>query len=1175
MKTKKLIRILSLVGVVLTSCTFRDEKQDVSWSKWHDNGDGTHSRHSLNDITVQETQPHTFTLNKVVAAPTDVAPGKELYKCDLCGALESRDVPPTGNYVFDQKVVSDKYIYERCSEHSAIYYMSSVEGAYGNPNALFEHTDIGEEYTEVEYVKSDGSQFIDTEVINSENYLVSYNNEMQSKAIPEAYQEVEYIQKQGNQYIDTGFVPNYSRGFKVEIEFSTSVDKKNYCLVSNYNSPSNISVEINESNKAKLYLGHTGIEVTVGEINPGFENRNKVILEYANSEMTLTCNGYPKRVSFPLSGNAGESLFLFVDNALRFDQFSDDIRLYSLKIFDGSMLVRNLLPCYEKSTEKVSLYDSVYGEFYFNKGTGEFLKGNKVSNRYARLPSDYQEVEYLESNGLQKIDSGLKINKTDTGIIRGRFHILEDNNNTYAGANYLLQLNAPKSAVCKRIINHEMHFENGATTHYVDGVQFKVDKYTTLPTNVKIGVFALGAADNKWWSPGGTQAYAGLKMRLYSETIELNGFVKREFIPCYRLSDGVAGLYDIVNQDFYSNVGTGEFVKGPFVGSGNASRLPNEYKEVECIVADGTQYIDTGFADTVNTIVAIDVQYTDVTTVQQRIFGHGYDSDTGANVSFEAYINGDNQWARATSDGKGIWQASGKAADTNRHTFVLDNERFVIYNNGRTIGYDEENNSHITRENTENLTLLARSDGSRASRAKLFGCKIWDGEVLKRDFVPCYKKADGEVGLFDLVTCAFFTNAGTGEFTKGREMGSSIDHKDYSSVAKHDLPETYHQVAYIQSFGDVSINTGVVGKARLELIGSFACVNKNQLMGYAEEAPLCFGVGTNNKYVGADLAISDKDTIIYDCGYSTEDKAILNINDTEYVRTDLPAAIDDQELKLFSLGGAGGSYFKFYEAKIYQNNVLVRDFIPVRNIYFNKYGIYDLVQDKAYEAADGIRTEGGSDFVLPTNEDHINLFISRSSNESITRQEQITNCKIYNLDNSIYREFVPVIRNSDGKPGFFEVKEQKFYTNEYGNELKFGNKVGHHFDKGVTQKEPTHTEDGLIVYTCSICGRKVYEKADRLAYKVTFVVPDYVATIRIFQEIDPSKYEEGLVGYTRNINTYNYSKISAMIRFEVMTTEEVELVVTSTNGEVQELDGTNLYRVINIVHDCVITIVKK
>ena len=125
MKTKKLIGILSLLGVVLTSCTFRDDKQELVWSKWHDNGDGTHSRHNLNDITVQETKPHTFTLSKVVVAPTDVTPGKEIYKCDLCGAIENRDVAPTGNYVFDQEVVDDKYVYERCSDHSAIYYKST------------------------------------------------------------------------------------------------------------------------------------------------------------------------------------------------------------------------------------------------------------------------------------------------------------------------------------------------------------------------------------------------------------------------------------------------------------------------------------------------------------------------------------------------------------------------------------------------------------------------------------------------------------------------------------------------------------------------------------------------------------------------------------------------------------------------------------------------------------------------------------------------------------------------------------------------------------------------------------------------------------------------------------------------------------------------------------------
>ncbi len=34
------------------------------------------------------------------------------------------------------------------------------------------------------------------------------------------------------------------------------------------------------------------------------------------------------------------------------------------------------------------------------------------------------------------------------------------------------------------------------------------------------------------------------------------------FIPCYRKSDSVAGMYDIVNDKFYTNSGTGEFLIG-------------------------------------------------------------------------------------------------------------------------------------------------------------------------------------------------------------------------------------------------------------------------------------------------------------------------------------------------------------------------------------------------------------------------------------------------------------------------------------------------------------------------------------------------------------------------------------------------------------------------------------
>jgi hypothetical protein len=48
---------------------------------------------------------------------------------------------------------------------------------------------------------------------------------------------------------------------------------------------------------------------------------------------------------------------------------------------------------------------------------------------------------------------------------------------------------------------------------------------------------------------------------------------------------------------------------------------------------------------------------------------------------------------------------------------------------------------------------------------KFYYCQIYDDNTLVRDFIPCYRKSDGEVGLYDIVGKKFYTNAGTGAFT--------------------------------------------------------------------------------------------------------------------------------------------------------------------------------------------------------------------------------------------------------------------------------------------------------------------------------------------------------------------------------------------------------------------------
>lgn len=42
---------------------------------------------------------------------------------------------------------------------------------------------------------------------------------------------------------------------------------------------------------------------------------------------------------------------------------------------------------------------------------------------------------------------------------------------------------------------------------------------------------------------------------------------------------------------------------------------------------------------------------------------------------------------------------------------------------------------------------------------KVFALKMYKGDTLIRDFVPCYRKFDKVAGLYDLVEGKFYTNA--------------------------------------------------------------------------------------------------------------------------------------------------------------------------------------------------------------------------------------------------------------------------------------------------------------------------------------------------------------------------------------------------------------------------------
>lgn len=59
------------------------------------------------------------------------------------------------------------------------------------------------------------------------------------------------------------------------------------------------------------------------------------------------------------------------------------------------------------------------------------------------------------------------------------------------------------------------------------------------------------------------------------------------------------------------------------------------------------------------------------------------------------------------------------------------------------------------------------TDFTPYSWAKIYSHKIYNSSwTLVRNLVPCYRKSDGEIWMYDTVTDTFYTNSWTGTFTK-------------------------------------------------------------------------------------------------------------------------------------------------------------------------------------------------------------------------------------------------------------------------------------------------------------------------------------------------------------------------------------------------------------------------
>lgn len=68
------------------------------------------------------------------------------------------------------------------------------------------------------------------------------------------------------------------------------------------------------------------------------------------------------------------------------------------------------------------------------------------------------------------------------------------------------------------------------------------------------------------------------------------------------------------------------------------------------------------------------------------------------------------------------------------------------------------------------LYIFKRANGTSPFKGRLYKLTIDNGNTEKLNLVPCYRKSDGEIGMYDLVNGMFYTNSGSGTFIKGEDV---------------------------------------------------------------------------------------------------------------------------------------------------------------------------------------------------------------------------------------------------------------------------------------------------------------------------------------------------------------------------------------------------------------------
>lgn len=193
-----------------------------------------------------------------------------------------------------------------------------------------------------------------------------------STGVPKGYTRIEYIQTNGTQYIDTGFVPNQNT--KVSVDFINE-GAFGPLFGSRYNQTTNAFVCWVDANVIYPHYGNAAYNVKSLSV----DTRQRFVFEMDKNVArcgtnTVTCDEYTFAAPVPM--------VLFCQrNRSGLDARYVTGKMYRCQIFDNGIIVRDFVPCINYMGQ-AGLYERIQDQFYMQASGDAFGAGPEFAGEY-------------------------------------------------------------------------------------------------------------------------------------------------------------------------------------------------------------------------------------------------------------------------------------------------------------------------------------------------------------------------------------------------------------------------------------------------------------------------------------------------------------------------------------------------------------------------------------------------------------------------------------------------------------------------------------------------------------------------------------------------------------------------------------------------------------------------